>query len=165
MQLARAQVCVYTNTFIRLKAWSGSMRNFPDLGANARKCSITAKSLSDRKCAKSTCFVAGQVFFLREKGDFDPPRGRACGAATNQHTSQQIANRQPKMDSLCQWCLVASNTPREETAHTRGIPDCGTKEEQWCCAARRNRTAGNSRRTAAKVRPVRPAVSERERRR
>jgi hypothetical protein len=38
-----------------------------------------------------------EVFFLREKGDFDPPRGRARGAATNQNTSQQIAERQSKM--------------------------------------------------------------------
>ena len=54
------------------------------------------------------------VFFLREKGDFDPPRGRACGAAPSQHTSTQTDNRQPRMDpSRGQQQPTGENAPGE----------------------------------------------------
>ena len=46
----------------------------------------------------------------------------------------------------------------------REFPGCEIKEAQQCCAARRSRAAGSSRRTAATVRPVGPAVAKRERR-
>ena len=41
---------------------------------------------------------ARKFFFLRERGDFDPARGRAGGAAPSQYTSKQTDNQQSRMD-------------------------------------------------------------------
>ena len=110
--------------------------------------------------AQCLCHCVLRSFFSPREGRLRPPSWpRSWCCYEPKHVK---ANRQPTIENGQQWW---SATPPGRKRLPRGIPGGGTKEKKWCCAARRSRTAGNSRRTAAEVRPARSAVSECERRR
>ena len=127
---------------VALEHWVGSYRISRRLGERTN---------SGTNCGKFFFFVRKETSILL-----------VAALVVLPESTHNEANRQPTTENGLQpWPATACG----RKCPGRTFPHRGPKKKPQGCAARRNRTAGSTRRPAGEVQAARPTVSERARRR